>query len=72
MCGNPFKSPSKSPKVPAAQKVDPTVTDVTNSQVSDDSGDAEASTSKKKKKQGFAATRLATLLSNAGSKDTLG
>lgn len=66
MCRNPFKSP----KVPAAQKVDPTVTDVTNSQVSDDSGDAEAS--KKKKKQGFAATRLATLLSNAGSKDTLG
>ena len=66
MCGNPFKSP----KVPAAQKVDPTVTDVTNSQVSDDSGDIEAS--KKKKKQGFAATRLATLLSNAGSKDTLG
>ncbi len=65
MCGNPFKSP----KVPAAQKVDPTVTDVTNSQVSDD-GDTEAS--KKKKKQGFAATRLATLLSNAGSKDTLG
>ena len=64
MCGNPFKSP----KVPAAQKVDPTVTDVTNSQVSDDSGDTEAS----KKKQGFAATRLATLLSNAGSKDTLG
>lgn len=67
MCGNPFKSP----KVPAAQKVDPTVTDVTNSQVSDDSGDTEAS-KKKKKKQGFAATRLATLLSNAGSKDTLG
>lgn len=66
MCGNPFKSP----KVPAAQKIDPTVTDVTNSQVSDDSGDIEAS--KKKKKQGFAATRLATLLSNAGSKDTLG
>lgn len=66
MCMNPFKSP----KVPAAQKVDPTVTDVTNSQVSDDSGDTEAS--KKKKKQGFAATRLATLLSNAGSKDTLG
>lgn len=67
MCGNPFKSP----KVPAAQKVDPTVTDVTNSQVSDDSGDTEAS-KRKKKKQGFAATRLATLLSNAGSKDTLG
>lgn len=66
MCGNPFKSP----KVPVAQKVDPTVTDVTNSQVSDDSGDTEAN--KKKKKQGFAATRLATLLSNAGSKDTLG
>ena len=66
MCGNPFKSP----KVPAAQKVDPTVTDVTNSQVSDDSGDTEAN--KKKTKQGFAATRLATLLSNAGSKDTLG
>lgn len=67
MCGNPFKSP----KVPAAQKVDPTVTDVTNSQVSDDSGDTEAA-NKKKKKLGFAATRLATLLSNAGSKDTLG
>ena len=66
MCGNLFKSA----KVPAAQKIDPTVTDVTNSQVSDDSGDIEAS--KKKKKQGFAATRLATLLSNAGSKDTLG
>ena len=66
MCGNPFKSP----KVPAAQKVDPTVTDVTNSQVTDDSGDTEAN--QKKKKQGFAATRLATLLSNAGSKDTLG
>lgn len=66
MCGNPFKSP----KVPAAQKVDPAVTDVTNSQVSDDSGDTEAN--KKKKKQGFVATRLATLLSNAGSKDTLG
>ena len=64
MCGNPFKSP----KVPAAQKVDPTVTDVTSSQVSDDSWDTEDS--KKKKKQGFAATRLATLLSNAGSKDT--
>lgn len=67
MCGNPFKSP----KVPAAQKVDPTVTDVTNSQVSDDSGDTEAS-KRKKRQQGFAATRLATLLSNAGSKDTLG
>lgn len=66
MCGNPFKSP----KVPAAQKVDPTITDVTSSQVSDDSWDTEAN--KKKKKQGFAATRLATLLSNAGSKDTLG
>lgn len=67
MCGNPFKSP----KVPAAQKVDPTVTDVTNSQVSDNDGDTEAG-KKRKKKQGFAATRLATLLSNAGSKDTLG
>lgn len=66
MCGNPFKSP----KIPAAQKVDPTITDVTNSQVSDNDWDTEAS--KKKKKQGFAATRLATLLSNAGSKDTLG
>ena len=66
MCGNPFKSP----KVPAAQKVDPTVTDVTSSQVSDDSGDTESS--KKKKKQGFAATRLATLLRHAGRKDTLG
>ena len=66
MCGNPFKSP----KVPAAQKVDPTITDVTSSQVSDDSWDTEAN--KKKKKQGFTATRLATLLSNAGSKDTLG
>lgn len=43
MCGNPFKSP----KVPAAQKIDPTVTDVTNSQVSDDSGDIEASKKKK-------------------------
>ena len=67
MCGNPFKSP----KVPAAQKVDPTVTDVTSSQVSDDSGDTEAS-KRKKRQHGFAATRLATLLSNAGSKDTLG
>lgn len=66
MCGNPFKSP----KVPEAQKVDPAVTDVTNSQISDNDGDTEAN--KKKKKQGFAATRLATLLSNAGSKDTLG
>lgn len=66
MCGNPFKSA----KMPAVQKVDPTVTDVTNSQVSDNDGDTEAN--KKKKKQGFAATRLATLLSNAGSKDTLG
>lgn len=67
MCGNPFKSP----KVPEAQKVDPAVTDVTNSQVSDNDGDTEAS-KRKKKQQGFAATRLATLLSNAGSKDTLG
>lgn len=67
MCGNPFKSL----KVPAAQKVDPTVTDVTNSQVSDNDGDTEAS-KRKKRQQGFAATRLATLLSNAGSKDTLG
>ena len=67
MCGNPFKSP----KVPAAQKVDPTVTDVTNSQVSDNDGGTEAS-KRKKSRQGFAATRLATLLSNAGSKDTLG
>lgn len=67
MCGNPFKSP----KVPAAQKVDPTVTDVTNSQVSDNDGGTEAS-KRKKRQQGFAATRLATLLSKAGSKDTLG
>lgn len=67
MCGNPFKSP----KIPAAQKVDPTVTDVTNSQVSDNDGGTEAS-KRKKRQQGFAATRLATLLSNAGSKDTLG
>lgn len=67
MCGNPFKSP----KMPAVQKVDPTVTDVTNSQVSDNDGDTEAG-KRKRKKQGFAATRLATLLSNAGSKDTLG
>lgn len=67
MCGNPFKSP----KVPAAQKVDPTVTDVTSSQISDDSSDTEAK-KRKKRQQGFAVTRLATLLSNAGSKDTLG
>lgn len=67
MCGNPFKSA----KMPAVQKVDPTVTDVTNSQVSDNDGDTEAG-KRKRKQQGFAATRLATLLSNAGSKDTLG
>lgn len=67
MCGNPFKSP----KVPKAQKVDPAVIDVTHSQVSDNDGDTEAG-KRKRKRQGFAATRLATLLSNAGSKDTLG
>lgn len=71
MCGSIFGGGKVS--TPEVQKVDPTVTNVTSSEVSDSDGDTE-STKKKRRQQGFAATRLSTLLSSAGSnnKQTLG
>ncbi len=71
MCGSIFGGGKVS--TPEVQKVDPSVTNVTSSEVSDSDGDTE-STKKKRRQQGFAATRLSTLLSSAGSnnKQTLG
>jgi hypothetical protein len=67
MCGSLFGKT----KTPEVQKVDPTVTDVTSSNISSDSGEIE-SIKKKKKQQGYAATQLSTILGNAGTKETLG
>lgn len=58
-------------KTPEVQKVDPAVNNVTSSDVSDDSGET-AEMKRKKRQQGFAATQLATLVSQAGNKSTLG
>ena len=59
-------------KTPEVQKVDPAVNNVTSSDVSDDSGGETAEMKRKKRQQGFAATQLATLVSQAGNKSTLG
>lgn len=69
MCGSLFGGGKVS--TPEVQKVDPTVNNVTSSEISDNTSDSE-SIKRKRKQQGYAATRLSTLLSNAGSKNTLG
>lgn len=70
MCSSMFKKP----KAPQVQEVAPAATDVTASNISDDSGDSEMD-KKRKAKRGYAATRLAngsaTIAGGAG-KQTLG
>lgn len=60
---------------PSVQKVDPSVTNVTGTDISDQNGDA-AAIEKKRKQKGFTATQLSTLMSqlvgSSGGKDTLG
>lgn len=70
MCGSIFGGGNKV-KTPEIQKVDPAVSNVTSSEIQDTEEGSE--NSRRKKRQGYAATRLATILSGAtNTKDTLG
>lgn len=67
---------SHKPKVsqPETQHIDPSVTNVTGTDISDHNGDVET-INKQRKQKGFANTQLATLMSQifgGGGKDTLG
>lgn len=69
MCGSVFGGGKA--KTPEIQKVDPAVNNVTSSEIQDTEDDSE--NSRRKKRQGYAATRLSTILSGAANtKDTLG
>lgn len=56
---------------PKIQEVAPAATDVTASNISDNSGDSEAAR-RQKAKRGYAATRLANTIAGGAGKQTLG
>ena len=64
---------SKKRKAPEVQKIDPSVTNVTGTDISDQNGEG-AAINEKRKKRGFDTTQLTTLMSQlfGGGKDTLG